>query len=528
MHIRTITRALAIGSLLLGTTSLAAPAISQEVKTITGGFDVGPGGFPKNFNPMAATGGFTWLSTYFEPLVIYNADLNAIEGALATEYSISDDLLTYRFTLAEETWHDGAAFTSADVKFTLDLIRDAASGSVFTSRLGKIANVEAPDDRSVVITLSEADGGLMSVLAQVMILPEHALGTMAPDSIAGSTWWSTTPIGTGPFKFTQYVTDQYVELAADADYRHGAPKVDRLINRYFENPAAAVAALRAGEIQFTYVEPEEAASFAGNDAFRVIEGASYVVNYVGFNQKVDLWQDVRVRQAFMHAIDRDAIIDSLYGGAATIANCGYVAPHLVPEGLNDYAYDPQKARALLDEAGWAGINGNQPITWLTYYGSPQAANVMAAIQAMLAEVGINVVPRVVDVPTYNGIVYQENNPDWNEFPLIYAGLQNGPNPAGINVGLNKSQLPPAGANIMRIEFDDLSAAFDAALTETDAAQADARWQDVCKLTNEELPWATMWVANRYGVASNDLVDFVWTPAPAGGPFAAHPELWDIN
>jgi peptide/nickel transport system substrate-binding protein len=528
MHIRTITQALAVTSLLLGATALTAPAFAQDAKTITGGFDVGPGGFPKNFNPLAATGGFTWLNTYFEPLVIYNAELTAIEGDLATEYKVSDDLLTYTFTLAEETWHDGEAFTSADVKFTLDLVRNAASGSVFTGRLGKIASVEASDDRTIVVKLSAPDGGLLSVLAQVMILPEHALGKIAPETLATSTWWSTTPIGTGPFKFTQYVTDQYVELAADKDYRGGAPKVDRLINRYFENPAAAVAALRAGEIQFTYVEPDDAATFKDNADFTVIEGASYVVNYIGFNQKVDLWKDVRVRQAFMYAIDRAAIVDSLYGGAAALANCGYVAPHLVPQGLNEYAYDPEKAKALLAEAGWAELNGDKPITWLTYYGSPQAANVMAAVQAMLAQVGVNVVPRVVDTPTYNGIVYQETNPDWNAFPLIYAGLQNGPNPAGINVGLNKSQLPPAGANIMRIEFDDLSAAFDTALGETDPAQVDARWQDVCKVMNADLPWATMWVANRYGVAAKSLVDFVWTPAPAGGPFAAHPELWDIK
>ena len=203
MHIRTITQALAISGLLLGATALTAPAFAQDVKTITGGFDVGPGGFPKNFNPLAATGGFTWLNTYYEPLVIYNAELNAIEGALAADYTVSDDMLTYTFNLVEETWHDGEAFSSADVKFTLDLIRDAASGSVFTGRLGKIANVEAPDDRTVVVTLSEADGGLLSVLAQVMILPEHALASVAPESIATSTWWATTPIGTGPFKFTQ-------------------------------------------------------------------------------------------------------------------------------------------------------------------------------------------------------------------------------------------------------------------------------------------------------------------------------------
>ena len=75
-----------------------------------------------------------------------------------------------------------------------------------------------------------------------------------------------------------------------------------------------------------------------------------------------------------------------------------MADQLVPEGLDQYAYDPEKAKALLAEAGWAELNGSEPITWLTYYDSPQAANVMAAIQAMLAQVGINVVPRVVDVP----------------------------------------------------------------------------------------------------------------------------------
>ncbi len=524
MTLKAFTRSIAVAA-LLGATALTLPAIAQEPTTITGGFDVGPGGFQGNFNPLAATGGFTWLNVYFEPLVIYNAELTKLEGALATEWSFSEDQREVTFKLAEETWHDGEAFTSADVKFTLELAKNAAAGSVFAARLGKINSIEAPDDRTVVLKLSAPDSGLLSVLAQVMMLPEHALSSIAPEAIATSTWWATTPIGTGPFKFTKYVTDQYVELAADEDYRLGRPLTDRIINRYFDNSAAAVSALRAGEVDFTYVEPDDAKTFAGNADFRVIEGASFVVNYVGFNHMVDLWNDVRVRQAFMYAIDRQAIIESLYGGAAQAANCGYVADQLVPSDIEQYAYDPEKAKALLAEAGWADINGNKPITWLTYYNTPLAANVMAAAQAMLAQVGINVVPRVVDTPTYNGIVYKEGNPDWNEFPLVYAGLQNGPNPAGINVGLNESQLPPNGANIMRVKNQKLSAAFDAALAETDPAQADARWQDVCRVMNADLPWATMWVANRYGVASSHLVDFVWTPAPAGGPFASHPEKW---
>lgn len=512
---------------LLSATALGVPASAQEPKTITGGFDVGPGGFQGNFNPLAATGGFTWLNVYFEPLVNYNAELTAIEGALATEYAVNPAQTEYTFKLAKETWHDGKPFTSKDVKFTVDLAKNGETGTVFAARLGAVSSVETPDERTVVIKLSRPDSGFLATLTKLMILPEHALSGFTPKELATSTWWAKSPVGTGPFKFKQYVTDQYVELAADEDYRLGRPKVDRIINRYFKNTAAAVAALRAGEIQFTYVESDDVPTFKSNDAFKVIEGQSFVANYLGFNQQVPLWKDIRVRQAVMYAVDRQAIIDSLYGGAATIANCGYVAKQLIPEGLNPYKYDPAKAKALLAEAGWEKINGAKPITWLTYYNTPQAANVMAAVQAMLAQVGINVVPRVVDTPTYNGIIYAAN-PDFGQFPLVYAGLQNGPDPSGLNIGLNAAQKPPAGANFLRIEMPEVTKALDAALAETDQKQLNTRYQDVCKAMNANLPWATMWVANRYGVASTKLKDFVWVPAPAGGPYNAHPEKWSIN
>ncbi|WP_163272144.1 ABC transporter substrate-binding protein [Chelativorans alearense] len=525
MQRRTFGRLVAAAGILLASTALTIPTtMAQSEKTITGGFDVGPGGYPGNFHPHQATAGFTWLSTYYEPLVIYNPDLSEIVGALAADVSISEDSLQYTFKLADAKWHDGEPFTSADVKFSLELAKNPDSGSLFAARLGDIASVEAPNDSTAVVTLGKPNAAFLAILTQVMMLPEHLLGSRDPAELANSDWWSTEPVGTGPFKFVQYVSDQYVELAAFDDYRNGRPKVDRLINRYFANAAAAVAALKAGEIQFTYVEPDDAKTFEGNDGFRVIEGDSYVVNYIGFNHKVDLWQDVRVRQAVMYAIDRDQIIESLYGGAAKVASCGYVAPQIVPGGLNDYAYDPEKAKALLAEAGWDQISGGETIPWLTYYNSPQVGNVMAAIQAMLAQVGINVSPRAVDVPTYNGIV---RGTDWDQFPLVYAGAQNGPNPASLNVNLNAAQVPPVGNNIMHIDMPELTEAIETAMAETDTSKSNELWQQVCGVMNEKMPWGSMWVASRYGVASANLKDFYWTPAPAGGPYQAHPENWDI-
>jgi peptide/nickel transport system substrate-binding protein len=519
-------RAALLGTALLGCSALTAPSFAQDAKTITGGFDVGPGGFQGNFNPMAATSGFTWLSIYFEPLVTYDAGLSKFVPSLASSWEVSADQKTYTFKLFEETWHDGEAFDSADVKFTIELNKNPDAASVLSARLKTVASVETPDPRTVVVTLSEPNAAFLDSLTKVLILPEHAVSKIPAAELSKNAWWSTSPVGTGPFKFTKYETDRFVELAADEDYRDGRPKVDRLINRYFESSAAAVAALRAGEIQFSYVETDDVPTFATDAAYKVIEGTSYVANYIGFNTEVALWKDLKVRQAVMHAIDRKAIIESLYKGAATEANCGFVVDRLVPQGIETFSYDPEKAKALLAEAGWDEVNGDKPIVWLTYYTNPLATNVMAAIQAMLAEVGINVVPRAVDTATYNGIILAKT-PKAEDFPLVYAGLGNGPDPSSINIGLNETQIPPVGNNFLHIRVPELNTALDAALAETDDTKRDSRYQDVCKAMNAHLPWAPMWVTNRYGVASVKLKDFVWTPAPGGGPFDTDAEKWSL-
>ncbi|MFA1621736.1 ABC transporter substrate-binding protein [Rhizobium mongolense] len=511
---------------MMATTAIPAFTTPAEAATLSGGFDVGPGGFQGNFNPLAATAGFTWLSIYYEPLVAYDEKLQKVVGVLASSYEVSEDQKTYTFKLADAKWHDGKSFTAKDAKFTIELATNAKTGSVLAARLKPVSAVEAPDDRTLVVKLSAPSASILDTMTKVMMLPEHALASTPADQLAKSTWWSTTPIGTGPFKFTKYVTDQYVELAANIDYRGGKPALEKVINRYFADPAAAIAALRSGEIQFTYVDSNDVPTFKDDKSFKVIEGNSFVVNYLGFNHDSPIWKDVRVRQAVMYAINRDAIIKSLYSGAATPANCAYIADRLVPKDIEAYAYDPQKAKELLKEAGWDQINGAKPITLLTYYTTPLATNVLAAVQAMLAQVGINVVPRAVDAPTYNSIVLKADA-DISQFQMVYAGLQNGPDAGSINPGLNEKQIPPAGPNVVRARMPDLTSALDAALAETDSSKRDARYQQVCKVMNTELPWGTLWVANRYGVVSTKVKDFVWTPAPGGGPYQANPQQWSI-
>ena len=256
------------------------------------------------------------------------------------------------------------------MKFTVDLAKNGETGNVFAARLSAIASVETPDERTSVIKLSRADAGLLDTLTKLMILPEHALAGIPPKELAKNAWWSTTPIGTGPFKFNQYVTDQYVELVADDDYRGGTPKVDRLINRYFKNPAAAVAALRAGEIQFTYVEPDDVATFKDNNGFQVIEGQS--------TSSTTSASTSRSRSGRTCACARRSCTPSTARPSSRASTAALRAGQLrlcrqaarARRASTPTSTTRQRPRRCSTEAGWDKINGNKPITWLTYYNTP--------------------------------------------------------------------------------------------------------------------------------------------------------------
>jgi peptide/nickel transport system substrate-binding protein len=517
-------------TLALGTgaaASVARRGLAQPARNVLiGGFDVGPGGYPGNFNPLAATAGFQWLNLYYDTLVLYtDATLEKIGGALAERAESNADKTRYTFHLRPGVkWHDGADFTSADVAFTIELAKDSRSGSIFSSRLGDIARVTTPDAMTAIFELNKPNGALLDVLTKLMMVPKHALDPLPREGLDRNPWWSKTPVGTGPFSFVRYETDQFVELKANPGYRRGRPKLDGVINRYFRNSANGVDALRAGEIQFSYVEADEAQTFKGNAGFHIIPGNSWVLNYIGFNYATDLWNDVRIRQAMLHALNRQALIGSILKGAAEVANACYIAKSVTPAGLDPYPYDPAKAKQLLAAAGWEKINGAKPLAWLTYYNNPLVENLMAAMQAMLGEVGVHVVPRLVDVATYNGIVYAQK-PDLSQYPLVYAGAQNGPEPGAINMYTNESQIPPNGANIMRVRDHDLNAALNAALGEPDDAKRPGRFQAVARTFNRNLPWAPLWVGTRYGIITSNVANFVWTPAPSGGGYEQRAETW---
>ena len=391
----------------------ATPA-AGDGGTLIGAFDAGPGGCPECFNPLQATAGFTWLEKYYSKLVLYDVDFSAVQGELAESWEIAPDGLTYTFHLRHGvTWHDGEPFTSADVKFTIELAKDPASASYIGAKFASITTIDTPDDRTAVLTLSKPNAALLDAMTFVFMLPKHALGSIAPADLVEYDWWRTSPIGTGPFKWSKYVPGQYVELVANEGYWRGRPKLDKMINRYFTEAGSALIALRSGEIQFIYVTADEAGSSSRTTPhLTILSGPSQVVNYLEFNLKDPRFADVSVRQAFMYAIDRDSIIEQLFSGTATEVPCVFHNPRFLPAGSNDYAAIAIRRGRSCEEAGWSK---SEPIEVLTYYTDQLSNDVLVTMQQQLGEVGITIKIRAVDVPTFNQVM---GTTDWQ---VIYAG-----------------------------------------------------------------------------------------------------------
>ena len=498
----------------------AASQDAEAEKVLTGGFDVGPGGCPECFNPLQATAGFTWLEKYYSKLLLYNVELTEVQGELASDWEISEDGLRYTLNLQEGvTWHDGEPFTSEDVQFTIDLVKNPDSASWIGEYFSGVTAVETPDDLTAVLVLEEPNAGILDALTFLVMLPSHLLSDMPAAELATSDWWFTNPVGTGPFMWDNYEEGQFVELVAYDDYWRGRPNIDRLINRYFPEPGSAVLAMRSDEIQFTYLTADEAAEFQDSTEATVIAGPSLVANAITFNHLQPMFQDEQVRQAWMYAIDQNAIVESLFAGSATTIPCIFSNPNYIPEGANDYPYDPEMARQLLDEAGWSQ---EEPIEFFTYYSDQLSQDVMLTIQQYLADVGVEIEIRVMDVPSFTERV--TTSEDWFVF---YGGAANGPDPAVTGTYFISEAFPPDGANRARYANEQMDELYAAGQVETDPEARAEIYQQICTLQNEQVPWGFLWVSDRFGVVSDQVENFIWTPAPGGGRYYDAAHEWDI-
>ncbi|QFY61975.1 ABC transporter substrate-binding protein [Rhizobium grahamii] len=374
--VRHISLATAFG---LATAFLGLTPAEAAKTTLSLGMTVEPTGLDPTIAAPVAIGQVTWQNV-FEGLVRID-ESGKVQPQLAKSWQISPDGLTYTFKLQTGvSFHDGEAFDSAAAKFALDRARGADSVNPQKRFFASIASIDTPDPETLILHLSEPTGSLLYWLgwpASVMVAPNSA----ADDK--------TKPVGTGPFKFVNWAKGDKVEFEKNATYWNKAvsPKLDKVTFRFIADPQAQAAALKSGDVDAIpeFGAPELMSSFTDDAKLVTKIGNTELKVVAGMNNAAKPFSDKRVRQALMMAIDRKTVVDGAWSGLGTPIGSHYTPNDPGYIDLTDkLPYDPEKAKALLAEAGYPdGFTFTIKSPQMAY--APRSAQVM---QAMLAEIGV--------------------------------------------------------------------------------------------------------------------------------------------
>ncbi|MDQ1176226.1 ABC transporter substrate-binding protein [Microbacterium sp. SORGH_AS_0421] len=349
---------------------------------------IGLTGEPTNFDLTTTSGAAipqVLLNNVYETLVSIDQQ-GELVPQLATAWTVSDDGLTYDFTLHDGvTFSDGATFTADDVKFSLERVK-----TDWTINQGKMAlldsvEVVSPTEARVKLT-KPSNSWLYSLAGTVGIMFDT-------DGVADL---ANTPVGTGPFTITERVQGDHISLAARDDYWGGAPAMRDITLRYFADATASTNALRAGDVDMLYnmQAPDLVSQFKTDPTFQVLQGSSNGEILLGLNNRAAPFNDVRVRQAIAYGIDRQAVLDAAWAGYGELI--GAMVPPTDPyyEDLNDlYPYDPDKARDLLAEAGAENLS----ITFKVPT-RPYATAVAEVVVSQLAQIGVTAKIETLEFP----------------------------------------------------------------------------------------------------------------------------------
>ena len=322
----------------------------------------------------------------YDSLVWIN-EAGEMEPALAERWDVSEDGMEYTFYLRQGvTFHNGESFNAEAVIFSWE--RGKRDDMQWSDRWARAASMEALDEYTVLMRTENPDPLFLGIMAQHW-------GFVPPGYIAevGEDGFNNHPVGTGPFMFVEWLREDRIVFEANPNYwRTGYPMVQTLIFRPIPESSTRMAAIRTGEIDIVNrLDAEQAASLEGADGVQVIRYPVDRVFYIAFNNLTSgigqPTEDVLVRQAMNYAVDREAIVDALFNGAATLST-GFLTPGNLGynAALSPYPYDPGMARDLLNRAGY-------PDGFEMDFACPAGAytnfeQVCEAIQGYLGEVGI--------------------------------------------------------------------------------------------------------------------------------------------
>lgn len=517
------------GSAAVSTESASSDTAASGEKII----NVGVTNTIGSLNPLLLNGGE--INKYatglmFLPLMELDADLN-FEGMLADSITTEDNKNFIVHIDDAATWSDGTPVTADDVVYTALRLASPVIGNtammyyVFEGvgddgfveeGAESIDGIQKVDDKTVQFTTKEEMPITTfenSYARYLLTLPKHVIEQYSEEELSTAEWFNHPDVVSGPFIVTDFDVDHYISYEANKDYWKGAPKIDKL-NIKIVDGSQLYAGLQSGEIDITQqtmsdIPQEDYESVEALDNVEVVYG-SPVTNQSVFIQTKNV-PDVKVRQAMLYAIDRQQILEELLNGHGEIVD-GFLssASPFYDDSLTPISYDPEKAKALLEEAGW---DGSQTIRFYVNSGDSTFVNAASIIAAEWAAVGIKAEIQTVDFATLMSVAGTE---DYDVLAVQYTYAPVDPYP-------DVAWLLGGEGSWTGYSDDTLNDALTKSQLTSDPEETKELFSVVDKKVQEDVPMFSAYVISAQGAVSKRITGA--TPSVYG--FFNDIQNWDV-
>jgi peptide/nickel transport system substrate-binding protein len=414
----------------------------------------------------------------YDSLLEWDRDL-VIQPALAESYEVNEDATSYIFKLRQGVlFHNGQEMTAKDVKYSFDMAPKPPPPGIEVAYLANVAGVEVVDDYNVTITMSKPDPTLPGVIAWARYT------AIVPEGIFDQINVLSEGIGTGPYRLVEFVSNDRVVYTCNEDYwKPGVPCIRDVTLKVLPDEQSRVAALRSGEIDGATLSADVARTLENDETLQILEGLTSAPRVIQFNTTEDVpWRDVRVRQAINLAIDRQEIIDNVYGGRAQLTGAippGYGDWPLPEERLQElYTPNVEQAMALMREAG---LESGFDVTLEAIAAPRDYTQIAEIVREQLRPLNINVTVEPLEIGTFA----EHNGAGTFQWQSTGRGMRG--DPSGYVVDFRTgtpNNLTWFGDGWSNEEIDRL---YDEALATADVAERMADYQRIQEIIAEDVP-----------------------------------------
>ena len=478
-------RSVAVAMVLLVAAGMAFATGVQETGPIDSDtLTIGMGAEPESLDPVKMTSApAATVGEHVVERLIYMEEDGALTPMLATSWDSNDEGTVWTFDIREGTeFHDGEPLNAEAVAVNLRRFVNPDVGAAYAFLLGTVEQIEAVDEYTLQLTLSQPFAPILSHLSHsfVGIVSPAQLEDLAPDETF------EVPVGTGPYEMVEWNRGESISLTVNEDYWGDVPQIPNVNFRFIPESSALIVALETGNIDaMMRVPPQEVDRLEADPNIEVVRQSSVRTIYIGFNNVREPFDDERVREALNYAVDKQAIVDGLFEGF-TVADAPVVPAVFGHESVGPYEYNPERARELLAEAGYP--DGFEMTIHHPTGRYPLDATVAEVIQDQLSDVGVEVTLETREWSSY--LDFTSQPPEEAEYDAFMLGWGTVTLDAdyGLYALLHSRQWNPNGNNRGFYRNDEVDDLLDEARVTTDQDAREELYAQAIELIWDDAPW----------------------------------------